>query len=47
MDEKKYTAKEVLEIIKNMENGERWDLLEKMYDMYYNTRSDKTKVLNK
>lgn len=47
MEEKKYTAEEVLKIIKNMEVSERWELLEKMYDMYYNTRSDKTKVLNK
>ncbi|UDY80740.1 hypothetical protein [Geobacillus phage GR1] len=45
MEEKKYTAEEVLDIVKNMENSERWELLEKMYDMYYNTRSDKKGVL--
>ena len=36
---KKYTADEVIEIIqKKMENGERWDLLNELYDKYYNIR---------
>ncbi|UDY80741.1 hypothetical protein [Geobacillus phage GR1] len=33
------TAKEVLEIIKNMNVEEKWKLLEMMYNEYYNTRA--------
>lgn len=32
-------AEELLEEIKNMENAERWKLLDKMYDMFYNASS--------
>ncbi|WP_158598396.1 hypothetical protein [Falsibacillus albus] len=40
-DNKKFTADEVLKIISNkMENGQRWLLLNEMYDLYYN-KSDK------
>ncbi|WP_255293631.1 hypothetical protein [Bacillus wiedmannii] len=30
-------ANEVLELIKSLENSERWELLEMMYDEYYNS----------
>lgn len=33
-------AEEIFELIKNLENGERWKLLEMMYDEYYNKRSN-------
>lgn len=39
-----YTANQVIEIIKNMDSSERFNLLEKMYEMYYNPRSDKKKT---
>ena len=40
-EEKKYTVQEVIDLIEmKMDNSERWDLLERMYDLYYNTRSD-------
>ncbi|MGE7586476.1 hypothetical protein [Peribacillus sp. NPDC101480] len=32
-------AEEILKLIEGMENGERWKLLDMMYDEYYNTRS--------
>ncbi|MCM3673192.1 hypothetical protein M3699_04695 [Peribacillus simplex] len=32
-------AEEVLKMIDELENGERWKLLDMMYDEYYNTRS--------
>jgi hypothetical protein len=34
---KKYTAEELFNAVKNMENGERLKFLEIMYDEYYNT----------
>lgn len=35
--DKKYTADEVFEIVQqNMDNAERWKLLNEMYDMYFN-----------
>lgn len=30
------TAEEILAAVKNLENAERWKLLEKMHDTYYN-----------
>lgn len=41
MESKKWTAEEILELIKNLDNTERWTLLDKMYDEYYNPRSGK------
>jgi hypothetical protein len=38
-------AEEILKIIKELENGERWKLLELMYDEYYNTRRETEKSL--
>ncbi|PHE70516.1 hypothetical protein COF77_25215 [Bacillus wiedmannii] len=35
------TANEVLELIKNLENSERWELLELMYDEYYNSNLER------
>lgn len=40
LEDKKWTAEEILEIIKNIDNGERWNLLEMLYDEFYNTRSN-------
>lgn len=36
MNEKTMTAEQVLEAIGKMENAERWKLIEKMYDQFYN-----------
>ncbi|MEK5205219.1 MULTISPECIES: hypothetical protein [Bacillus] len=36
MEKKQQTAEEIMEIIKNMESAERWKLLDKMYDEYFN-----------
>ncbi|MCK2005508.1 hypothetical protein MZM54_29570 [[Brevibacterium] frigoritolerans] len=33
------TADQIFKMIKELDNGERWKLLEMMYDEYYNTRS--------
>ena len=30
-------AEEVFDLIKNLDNGERWKLLDMLYDEYYNT----------
>lgn len=35
-------AEEILEMIKSLENEERWKLLEMMYDKYYNKRGEKS-----
>lgn len=35
--DKKWTAEELFNAIKNMENGERWKFLEMMYDEFYDT----------
>lgn len=43
--EKKYSAEEVVSIIKkDMEVEERYKLLDKLYEMYYDTRSDKKRA---
>ena len=34
------TAEKLFQMIKELENGERWKLLEMMYDEYYNVRSN-------
>lgn len=36
MEKQVKTAEEIMDIIKNMESSERWKLLDKMYDEYYN-----------
>ncbi|MDC2863489.1 hypothetical protein [Bacillus sp. BP-3] len=33
---KQVTSKEILSMIENLENEERWKLLNEMYDLYYN-----------
>jgi hypothetical protein len=35
--DKKWTAAELFEAVKNMENGERWKFIEMMFDEYYDT----------
>ena len=35
-EDNQMTAEQVLEAIGNMENEERWILIEKMYDQFYN-----------
>ncbi|WJE54840.1 hypothetical protein [Bacillus pseudomycoides] len=30
------SAEDILRLIEEMENGERWKLLNEMYDLYYN-----------
>ena len=43
--EKKYSAEEVVSLIKkDMEVEERYKLLDKLYEMYYDKRSDKKKA---
>ncbi|MED0667750.1 hypothetical protein P4T04_15605 [Bacillus badius] len=37
-------AEEVLEIIKNMDNEERWKLLNEMYDTYFNMKHEKAEL---
>lgn len=32
------TADQIFKMIKELDNGERWKLLEMMYDEYYNSR---------
>lgn len=34
------TAEQIFNMIKELENGERWKLLDMMYDEYYNIRSN-------
>ncbi|MFS0638593.1 hypothetical protein AB1K84_22095 [Mesobacillus foraminis] len=34
------TAEQIFKMIKELDNGERWKLLEMMYDEYYNKRSN-------
>ncbi|TDL80968.1 hypothetical protein [Peribacillus frigoritolerans] len=34
------TAEKLFQMIKELENGERWKLLDMMYDEYYNVRSN-------
>ncbi|MFX3625662.1 MAG: hypothetical protein ACE3JP_16895 [Ectobacillus sp.] len=36
MNKEQMTSEQVLEIIQNLENEERWKLLKEMYDLYYN-----------
>jgi len=39
------TAEQVISIIKNLENEERWKLLSLMYDLYYNKSNIKISEL--
>lgn len=39
------TAEQIFNMIKELENGERWKLLDMMYDEYYNTRSNSKEKL--
>ncbi|MGG4490820.1 hypothetical protein [Metabacillus idriensis] len=34
------TAEKLFQMIKELENGERWKLLDMMYDEYYNVRNN-------
>jgi hypothetical protein len=34
--EKKYTAEEIMAMISKLDNSQRWELLDKVYDKYYN-----------
>ncbi|KPC97114.1 MULTISPECIES: hypothetical protein [Geobacillus] len=36
MKERQMTADEIIEAIQKMNNEERWKLLDKMYEMYFN-----------
>lgn len=39
LEKKKFTAEEVLTVIsESMDNSERWDLLEQLYDLYYSKK---------
>ncbi|WP_257142994.1 hypothetical protein [Bacillus pseudomycoides] len=36
LNSKQVTSKEILSMVENLENEERWKLLNTMYDLYYN-----------